>query len=509
MAQEALADGQVSVCIDPSLNYYDGKCRVLVEGQYVPNLLLAQPVVADKPMLVPTVRQVDNLFTAGSILAEALKTIFCTCAQNIEIYALPRADAGGATKAVYTMTVTGPATSDGTIDIFLGNKEYMVEGVEVVSGDTAASIATAIAAAIPDAFPYVVTVVGAVITATAKNAGTVGNYLNPVYNWKGFSNYAPAGISIATVRTTAGAGDPAPIDYAAAFGTCCYNCIVPLTGDATLQRALRNQIRDDWDCSKPQCFGHGYVFNTGTLGQVLARGDNSAEFSRMAVPVNDLNFPWQMAAAYMAESCCIACDNPEASIQGRTDGVLSCIWRPATCSEPWTYDERVQLHEQGFVTYGPLHGGQGALTQVYVHNDVTNYLTDEQGRPNTTFRDTSSRRRYAQTAVAIAEKLNTYSGLAFFSRETVIPQGVRGTNLRLVEASFKKWAKEQVGIRWSAFTNIEKDIVFQTDFEVAAKCRGVPCNNHLTMRFNDMCRVNHWAVKLRPQQLDNCSQFRA
>ena len=112
MALDILSDGFVNACIDPSLNFYDGKCRILVEGQYVVNGALATPVVSDVPMLIPSTRNIDQMFTAGSILAESLKTVFKICPNGAEVYAVPRVDAGSSVKAVYTLTITGPATSD-------------------------------------------------------------------------------------------------------------------------------------------------------------------------------------------------------------------------------------------------------------------------------------------------------------------------------------------------------------------------------------------------------------
>lgn len=556
MPQDILADGFVSLCIDTSLNFYDGKCRVLVEGQYVVNGSLAVPIVPDVPIHIPSTRFIDDMFTAGSVLAEGLKQMFCICPSNVDIYALPRLDAAtgisnfnagtvytagqqmvytdgyvyqavtttiaGDTpvsaaakwtqlylkgvKAVYTMTVAGPATSDGQIDIFLGDRTYSVDRVLVTSGDTATAIATAIEAAIPASFPYVVTRSGAVITMTAKSAGTVGNFLNPVVNWKAFQNYFPTGVTITTVQATPGAGDPQPIDYKAALGTCCYSCYALLGGSTKWQRGMRDWIRSAWDCTKPQCFGHGYTYNSGSLGQVLAVGDNSAEFSRLAVPVNDVNFPWAMVAAYAALSCCTACVNPELSIQGRNYGVLNCIERPTSCSLPWSFDEMTQLKDAGFVTYGPLTGGVGTLTSPYVVNDVTNNLYDDLNRPNVTFRDASSRRMAAKTSLELATKLNEFNGLANYTKNTQVPQGIFGTNKRMMEASIKHWAQGQVGIRFSEFDNMETDIVLREDFEVAQPCQGVPCKYHLFFRYRPPCRIANVQVQMLPKVLDNCAR---
>lgn len=506
MALDSLADGFASICIDPNLNYFADGCHLVLEGQYVVNGALAQPIVPDKLMSVPAVRNVDAWFGAGSPLAEALKIAFCTCPVGVRISVIPRLSAGGAVASVYTMTVAGPATTDGVVDLFLGDSKYSAIGVEVEAGDTATVIAAAIAAAIPAAFPYTVTVVAGVITATSKVGGTIGNYLNPVYNYKGLSNHAPAGVTLTVVRTVTGATDPAPLNYQNIFGDCCVDCYALLSGNSVWQQGVRDYIRSAWDCTKPQCFGHGYTFNAGTLGQVLAAGDNSAEWTRTPYPVNDVNFPWAIVANDAALSCCTGCSSPELSIQGPQYGRLACIDRPSTCTTPWSYDEMVQLKEAGFAVYGPLSNGSGVLTNPYVHNDVTNYLYDEMGRQNLTFRDTSSRRRAKVNADKIATMLREYSGLSLFSTSTRVAAGVYGTTKRMIEARIKAWAKSQVGILWSQFDNLDKDIVLRSDGEVQRACFGKPCDFHLNIRYRDQCRINHFNVNLQPLVFDNCDR---
>lgn len=504
--QDLLSDGFVGICVDTSLNVFEGKCRVLIEGQYKVNGALATPIVPDKPIKITSPRYVDQMFTAGSILAEGLKTVFAECPNLIEVHALPRLDAGGAVKSVYTLTVTGPATSDGIIDIFLGDKKWSVADVLVEAGDTATDIAAAIAAAIPASFPYVVTVALGVVTLTAVNAGTVGNFLNPVLNWHGRQNYWPAGVSIAVAHPTPGATDPAPIDYADALGECCYSCYALLGGSTTWQRGLRDWIRSAWDCTKPQCFGHGYTYNSGSLGQVLATGDNSGELSRIPVPLNDVNFPWQLVAAYAARSCCSACTNPELSIQGRDHGRFGTIWRPQACAMPWTYDESEQLKAAGFATYGPVALGSGALTNPYIHADVTNWLYDEMGRENATFRDTNSRRLATKTALELAEQLQETNGLGFYTKNTKIPQGVFGTNKRLVTAALHSWAKTRVGVLFSEFDDLERDLQVFEDFELKPPCHGVPCKMAVMFRYRPPCRIARYDVMMRPQLIDNCAR---
>ena len=500
MAQDALANGFVQLCIDPSLNFYDGACRMLVEGQ-----MLGTGATADTIVPVNNERDLNALFGRGSVLTEALRVVLCECAQNIELFALPRADLGAGVAAVYTMTITGPATGDGRFTLFLGNDDYNID-VEVNNGDAVAAIAAKVVAAVPLDFPYIAAAVATGVTFTARNKGPIGNYLNPVYNWQGRQNYAPAGVTVATARTTEGTGAPAALDIIPLAGECCYNVVVYLGDDDDNKEAVRDYIRDAWSCDKPQCFGQGYVFSAGTLGQVLAEGDNSAELVRLAYALDSFDLPYLTLAAYGAKSACIACTSPEVSIQGPDNGVLACVAIPSSCAAPWTYDERLQLQENGFVTYGPSNSGFGSLTNPQIYNDVTNYLYDELGRKNTTFRDANSRRLAAATAIQIAEKLNDYNGLALFTRNTDVRQGVKGTNPRLILADLRAWALDNVGQLFSEFRNIDTDITVQTDFDVAPACQGNPNLLHVNFRYQPPLRIGTIRTNLQPQMLDNCER---
>lgn len=504
MAQNELASGFVKLCIDTGLNFYDGKCRVLISGQGLTNGG-GCTLVPDVITRVDNDRDIECMFGRGSVLTEALRVMFCECGDNIQIFALPRADPAGGVAAVYTTTITGPATSDGRFTLFMGNDSYNID-ILVEEADTVAAIAAKIVAAVPLDFPYICAATGTGVTWTARNKGLVGNYLSPIYNWAGRKNYAPGGVGVTTVATTPGTGSPPEIDWIPLAGECCYSCIGYLGPDEPNQTSMRNYIRDAWDCSKPQCFGHGYVYNSGSLGGVLARGDNSAELNRVAYALDSAEFPYLMLAAYIAQSCCETCDNPETAVQGPEYGVLDCIRIPQTCSANWTYDERIQLQDAGFVTYGPAGSGEGALTNLVIYNDITNNLYDELGRSNPTYRDTNSRRLAARTAVEIATKLNTFNGLALFTKNTKVKQGIRGTNPRLVNASMRAWAKERIGVLFSEFDDIDKDIIVRTDFETAERCRGIPGKLGMFFRYRPPIRITGVEVDMQPKLLDNCDR---
>lgn len=502
MAIDALRDGYVRVCFDPSLNLVGDQGRLVLEGQF--DTGAASAVTADVLTKVTSEADIDDNFGAGTVLATALKTAISCCGNNgVEIFALPRADAGGSTAAVYTATFTGPATSDGRVDIFWGDAQWNIS-VEVNTGDTADAIAAAVQAAVPSDFPYTATVATNVVTLTAKNAGTVGNYLNAEYNWHGRNGYAPAGVTVTFAQATVGAGNPAVPDYSTIFGECCVTAVALLSDDTTWQAGLAAYLDDAWSCDKPQCFGHGYVYNSGTLGTILATDTNSATLSRMAHDSADPNFPWLKVAAYASKSACQTVDNPEISIQGPTFGILDCVSAPESCASPWTFTEQEQLRDSGFVVTVPVSGGEGSLTSAMITNDITNNRFDDEGRENLTFQSAASRRLATATVVAMAEELQQFNGLGYFTQNTSVRQGTAGTNKAAIRGRMRAWAKSQVGILFSEFDNINEDLVVLDDFETAPRCQGIPGKLALNLIYRPPVRMRQISVNAAPRLLDNC-----
>ena len=86
-------------------------------------------------------------------------------------------------------------------------------------------------------------------------------------------------------------------DYQAILGECCYCCIGMLYDAPAWQDAMIEYIASAWSCLKPQCFGHGYTYNSGTLGQILASDTNSAEVCRLAHCSGDPSLGWLKVAA--------------------------------------------------------------------------------------------------------------------------------------------------------------------------------------------------------------------
>jgi phage tail sheath gpL-like len=509
MSIDSLRSGAIRICFDPSLNVYPTKCRILIEGQ-----MLDTGTAEDGVLIkIPSLRDMDTLFGDGSVIAEGLRTAFSCCPnQAMEFYALPHKDAsvGAATKAVYTLEFQNNAATHGRVDVYIGDGRWNTS-VRITAGSTPEEIASFVAAALENeaGFPFNITLgtpSTATITLTAKNAGTVGNCVSIIYNWHQRRDYAPKDVEMVVTQTVVGTNTRPFVfpDYQAILGECCYCCIGMLYDNPEWQDAMIAYIESAWDCAKPQCFGHGYCYNSGTLGEILSCDTNSPEVSRLAQCCDDPSIGWLKVAAYAAQSCCSAVDNPEMSIQGPQFGVLNCLRQPESCFQCFTFEEQQLLEATGFVVTVPLQGGTGHLTAPMIVNDVTNNRYDSDGRLNATWWNVNARRLAMVTADSMAIMLGTIVGLGLFTKNTTIPVGIRGTNPKLILGQLRAWAKDHIGVLFSEFEDIDRDITLMTDFEVAPKCQGVCGKLWVNFIYRPPCRISNILVNAQPSMLSNC-----
>lgn len=511
MAQGPIGSNAVRLCIDDSANRLPEACRVVLEGPYDPALTPDPAEAAEPNTLVEIVnaRNIDALFGAGTVLAESIKVAMDCCrGAQIEFYALPREDAG--TKAEYTLTVTAPddgATSRGRMDIYWGEGRY-ITSVSVYEGETAEEIADKIAEATPDDFFFTATAAGGVVTLVAKNGGSYGNDVFIDLNWHGRDDAWPGGVDVAVEQTVAGAGAyPKYEDYEDLVGTCCACCWAVLTDDPQFQDGALEYIAQTWDCDRPMCATMGYTYNSGTVGQILAADTNELHTARLAhcnpdpadPSVGDAIFPWLKTAAYTAKSCCSASSNPELSIEGRDYGALTCVQGPGTCFDCFNWDDKEELREGGFVTTSPITGGDGHLTSPFIDNDISNGTRDSEGRLNRTWMDMNSSRLARETMKRLQEELLQYQGLALFTRNTAIREGVRGTSPKIILGKLRAWAKANVGILFSEFENLDEQLTVMQENETMPACYGDPRRLLVHLEYVPPLRIKDIRVTLRPR----------
>lgn len=206
--------------------------RILVVGQTTP-AGTATNSTSGANIVIPNIGNdgsENTLFGHGSILALMIRKIK-QVAPQVQVDAIPIAD-NGVVKAIYTVTLSGTPSTAGTIELIIGGRPDNVYTASFASGTAPTDVIAAIhAKAIADVnCPFVVTKSGAVLTATARNAGTASNAYVVAAKLSNTSG-TDLVMNCVVARSTTGSGDPAIVaaDFTAIADTR-YQAVVGLAG---------------------------------------------------------------------------------------------------------------------------------------------------------------------------------------------------------------------------------------------------------------------------------------
>jgi phage tail sheath gpL-like len=147
-----------------------GAKRVLCVG----NKTSGAPHPAATPVQVFSAAEAVTLFGAGSEL-HLMVTAAINANKSVELWCVVVAEAG--TAATKTLTFSGTASADGTVDVWVKGKRATAA---VPSGSTATATAAAVVAAINAQTSWPVTAANSTgtVTVTAKNTGPRGNSIS-------------------------------------------------------------------------------------------------------------------------------------------------------------------------------------------------------------------------------------------------------------------------------------------------------------------------------------------
>ena len=158
--------------------------------------LTAAPATVEKPYSIFSEKDGDDLFGAGSEVAIMIRAAFAAANKirsQPQIIACGIAEPGGGTIATKTITITGPATASGDLEVRICGRTIRCT---VTNADVANTIAAALKAAV-DAYqavePLIVTATVAtnVVTLTCRHKGVNGNDVK--IDWAS----GPLGVSLA------------------------------------------------------------------------------------------------------------------------------------------------------------------------------------------------------------------------------------------------------------------------------------------------------------------------
>jgi phage tail sheath gpL-like len=357
------------------------------------------------------------------MLAEQFKLIK-DIDQFTETWAIALDDEVAGAAAAGNVAVTGTATGSGTLTLYIAGTRVRTG---VVSGDTGAEIATALAAAVnaDTSLPVTAAVDGVITTQvnlTCRWKGETGNDIDLRLNY--YDEKTPAGLTVAIVAMAAGTSNPDIATAIAAFGQDWYNWVVmPYTDTANLV-ALEAELDERYGPMQ-QIGGRAFTAYrgnhsaTGTFGGTR----NSPHVTCMGTNISPT--PPYLWAAINA----IAAANPLALDPARP---LQTIWLKGALAPVietrWDDAERNLHLYDGIATYRVDQSGR-----CLIERQVTMYQTSPMGVEDISYLDinrpeTLERIRYEQRArVSLRfprHKLSGDAGAAFGAGQPIVTETV-------------------------------------------------------------------------------------
>jgi phage tail sheath gpL-like len=264
--------------------------RVLVIGQYNSG----KSPTDNEPQLILNKEDAWDRYGRGSLLAAQIERVFAS-GGGVQVYALPVADDGDATAASGSFAISGTATADGTLALYVAGRRVEVA---VTDGDAATAVGDAIEAAINADLDLPVTASNSTgtVTLTARWAGEAGNQIDLDSNRRD-DDAVPAGLTLSTTAMSSGATNPAIDTALGNLGDTWYTEIVCPYLDTTSIGALES-AGDTRYAPGVKRFFAGFVGYTDTNGNLqTALGSRNSQWTTM-VPVHGSPTPaYEIAAS--------------------------------------------------------------------------------------------------------------------------------------------------------------------------------------------------------------------
>lgn len=350
------------------------------------------------------------------------------------------ADDGAGVAAAGNIAVTGPATDDGTIPLYLGGE---LVNVAVADDDTAAEIATAIEAAIdarPD-LPVIATATDGDVAIVFRHKGLLGNSYNMRDSYR-FGEKLPAGVTLTYTQLTGGTTAPSLATLITNMGDAWFDIIAHPYTDATSLTALETEFARRFG-PMPSIDALGITSAAGTFSALSTLGNtrNSPHNSIMSQPgVNPLTPPFAHAAEVAGQVALYGAQDPARPFQTLP---LPRSLPPAQI-DLFTDEERNLLLYEGI---GTTKVGGGEVMQI--ERVITTYQTNAAGGEDEAFLDATTLLTLSQLRYTWRQQI-----LARYPRHKLAGDGTRfgaGQKVmtpKLLRAEALMWfeAMEELGL---------------------------------------------------------------
>lgn len=419
--------------------------KLLVIGTRLATGSVAQAI----PTMVLSAAQAEDNFGRGSMLAHMLKAVRAANPYT-ECWAVALDENAAGVKATGTITVTGPATEAGTINLYIGGRQVQVA---VANADVQNTIAANINAAINANTDLDVTAGAAanVVTLTARHKGTYGNFIDVRANYN-TGEKTPKGVTLAIVAMAAGATNPALATAIAALGNEQYQTVVVGYEDAANLTSIETELLNRWGPMQ-QKEGQAFVGTSGTHAAAVTFGDTrNSQFLTIA-NAGKSPTPWWEWASVMAA---IDAFEPDPA-RPRQTLLLPGLLAPAP-QDRYTRDEREILLNHGISTFTVDAGGN-----VLVERIITTYKTNPLGVADPSYLDIETMRTIAYLRLSVRTRIAlrfpryklANDGTRFGAGQAIVtPVIIRAELLAL----FREW--EEAGLA-EGFAQFSADLVVE------------------------------------------------
>jgi phage tail sheath gpL-like len=289
---------------------------------------------------------------------------------NADITIITLADNGAGTAAAGTFTITGPATSAGSIRIYIGD-QYV--DVPIASGNSATDVAVAIKNAInlKTDLPVTSGNVAGVNTVTALHKGLCGNDIG-----LGYALTGAAGITCAIVAMSNGATNPVLQNALNVVAGTRYHVIVTPFNNQTDLGTLKTHISTlSGPLEKKFCRGiyamTGALATATTLGGQVNYQRIDWVYVRDTAATQQQLISWQLAAGIAAGL--IADPDPAGPVKNMD--VSAIVSNPAIADRLTRQEQETVLAGGG----GPIEVGPGEATRLV--RLPTSYILDANNAP--------------------------------------------------------------------------------------------------------------------------------
>ncbi len=416
----------VFVEMDPS---QANTATVLQNTLLIGQITVTGTAISNQPVLVESKAQLVTLCGAGSMLAN-MGSRYLDRDPFGPLYILPIEDDSAAVAATGTITVAGPATASGTLNVYIGGIRVQCG---VTSGDSASVISTALAGAITTTQNIEVKAAAAtgVVTLTSIGKGDAFNGIDIRTNYLGSAGgeYDVPGVTLTIVPMSGGTGT-AGIDAALAnLSDQTFDFIItPYTDTGSLD-SLKNFLADDvgrWSWEQ-MLYGGAFAAYRGTLGACATFGEARNDQHMSIAAYNDSpDPPWIWATEMGAASAASLRVDPGLPLQ-----YINTTLKAPPIASRWTLGERNTLLYSGLSTFRV--GDDGT---VIVERMATTYQKNAAGAPDNSYLDVETMYGLMFVARQMSDYLLTrYARKKLVSDTTPIQYGSNCVSAPLIKAS--------------------------------------------------------------------------